>query len=169
MENLVRRSLPGTAAKNHAIFSECLNMMRRIYDAKADENTRPYPGIPELLNQLSDRGIKMNILSNKPDDLTQKVVGKFLAMWHFEAVMGERPPIPRKPDPTSAVGIAHQLAISPEKFIYLGDTSTGMETANRAGMSAVGALWGFRDAEELIASGARKLIKSPSELLSLLG
>ncbi len=169
MENLVRRSLPETAAQNPVIYSDCLSTMRRIYGAKADKSTRPYPGIPELLDQLSDRRIKMSILSNKPDDLTQKVVVKFLAKWRFEAVMGERPPTPRKPDPTSAIGIAHQLAIHPEKFIYLGDTSTDMETATGAGMYAVGALWGFRDAEELVASGARKLIESPSELLSLLG
>ena len=85
-----------------------------------------------------------------------------------ELVLGERPSVPRKPDPSSALEIARRLAIEPADFLYLGDTATDMKTANGAGMFAVGVLWGFRDAEELIASGAAKLISTPAQLLELL-
>jgi phosphoglycolate phosphatase len=43
-----------------------------------------------------------------------------------------------------------------------------MKTGRAAGMLAVGALWGFRTAEELLANGADVLIASPEELLGLL-
>jgi phosphoglycolate phosphatase len=110
----------------------------------------------------------MAVLSNKPHDLTQKVIEMLLPSWRFEAVMGERPPIPRKPDPSSALEIASRLGVEPAGFLYMGDTATDMRTANAAGMYAVGALWGFRNAEELIESGAKKLIAKPVELLELL-
>jgi phosphoglycolate phosphatase len=82
--------------------------------------------------------------------------------------VGARPRVPLKPDPSSALEIANRLKLGPARFVYLGDTATDMKTANAAGMFAVGALWGFRDAAELIAGGAAKLIEKPAELLELL-
>jgi phosphoglycolate phosphatase len=59
------------------------------------------------------------------------------------------------------------LGFSPHEILYLGDTNTDMQTAVRAEMYPVGALWGFRTADELRASGARTLIRQPLELLEL--
>jgi phosphoglycolate phosphatase len=61
-----------------------------------------------------------------------------------------------------------QLRVSPERFLYLGDTSTDMRTARGAGMFAVGVLWGFRSAEELTESGAQALVEHPRKVLELL-
>jgi len=168
MENLVKRSLPDSARTDPAIVSESLQVMRQTYDHNWKMSTRPYPGIPQLLDSLTDRKVKMAILSNKPDDFTRKIVRELLASWRFEIVMGERASVPRKPDPASAIEIAKRLGIRPENFLYLGDTATDMRTANAAGMFAVGALWGFRDAVELESSGAKELISTPVEILRLL-
>jgi len=107
----------------------------------------------------------MAVLSNKPDDFTKKMVKSFLGSWEFHPVLGERAGLPRKPDPAGALEIASILKVQPERFLYLGDTDTDMKTAVSAGMFPVGALWGFRSAEELLSSGARKLIGRPQELL----
>ena len=168
MENLVRRSLPDSVKTDPRLISRCIEMMRQIYERNWNVKSRPYPGIPELLDALTARGLKMAVLSNKPHVLTQRVIEDLLPAWRFEVVMGERPPVPRKPDPSSALEIANRLGVEPAGFLYLGDTATDMKTANSAGMYAVGALWGFRNAEELILSGAKKLIAKPAELLELL-
>jgi phosphoglycolate phosphatase len=76
--------------------------------------------------------------------------------------------MPHKPDPAGAFEISKELRVSPMEFLYLGDTSIDMQTATAAGMYPVGALWGFRTADELLASGAKKLIQYPTELLALL-
>jgi len=168
IENLVRRSLPDSAKTDPELISRCIETMQQIYGRNWNVNSRPYPGIPELLDALTARGLKMAVLSNKPHVLTQRAIEKLLPTWRFEVVMGECPPVPRKPDPSSALGIANRLGVEPAGFLYLGDTGTDMKTANAAGMYAVGALWGFRNAEELIQSGAKKLIAKPAELLELL-
>lgn len=168
MENLVRRSVPDWAKTDRRMISRCLETMQQIYERNWNVKSRPYPGIPELLDALTARGLKMAVLSNKPHDLTQRAIEGLLPVWRFEVVMGERPPVPRKPDPSSALEIANRLGVEPAGFLYLGDTATDMKTANAAGMYAVGALWGFRNAEELISSGAKKLIAKPAQLLELL-
>ncbi len=168
MENLVLRSLPDSAKNDPRLISRCLEMMSKSYERNWSVKTRPYPGIAELLDALRARGLKMAVLSNKPHDFTLKLVEELLPAWRFEAVVGARPPIPLKPDPSSALEIANMLGVGPARFLYLGDTATDMKTANTAGMFAVGALWGFRGAAELIAGGAAKLIGKPAELLELL-
>lgn len=168
MENLVRRALPDSAGSDPTVVSEALQWMRQTYDRNWKKKTRPYPGIAEMLDELTRNRIRMAVLSNKPDQFTQKVMKELLSSWNFEVVMGERTSVPRKPDPVSALEIAARLAIKPSDFLYLGDTGTDMLTANAAGMFAVGALWGFRNAGELLSSGAKQLIRSPSEVLCLL-
>ncbi len=167
MENLVIRTLPDPERANAALVRECLEVMRRKYSLNWKNKTRPYPGIPQMLDELSRRGMKMAILSNKPDDFMREMASELLPSWRFETVMGERPPVPRKPDPSAALLISDMLGISPDRFLYLGDTATDMRTANGAGMYAVGVLWGFRSREELLANGAKRLISHPSELLDL--
>ena len=127
--------------------------------------TRPYPGVPDLLTGLSRRALPMAVLSNKPDEFTQLCVTRLLRGWHFQAVQGATPELPRKPDPRGALAIAARMGVAPGEILYLGDTNTDMQTAVAAGMFPVGALWGFRTAEELLAAGAAALAKTPTEVL----
>ena len=83
----------------------------------------------------------------------------------FRIVLGAKAGIPPKPDPTAALIIAKMLEISPQEIIFLGDSSIDMQTAEASGMYGVGALWGFRPADELIAGGARIVLRNPPDLL----
>ena len=163
---LVRRALP--ASTDEAAVVRAVDVQRQEYGRRWANKTRLYAGIPELLDALTARGLKRTIFSNKPDNFTRVTVEKFLSRWTFAVIRGERPPTPVKPDPAGALNVAEELGLSPAEFIYLGDTNTDMACANAADMYAVGALWGFRTAEELQAAGARKLLRRPIELLDLL-
>ena len=166
IENEARRALPKDHLDEKTV-AECVSIAEKEYHRRWSENTAPYRGIPELLLGLDERGIRKAVLSNKPDKFTQVMVSKLLAKWRFEIVRGAMPSIPKKPDPTGALQIADELGIDAGKFIYLGDTDTDMRTANAAGMYAVGALWGFRTAEELKANGAKVLAERPGDVLKL--
>ncbi len=166
VEALARRVLP-EGHRDEAAIAACIEQMREEYKDRWDKKTRPYPGIPELLDALTERAVKLGVLSNKPDATTRTMVAALLPRWSFDDVVGARPEVPRKPDPAGALEIARRLAVAPAEFLYLGDTDTDMKTAVAAGMFPVGALWGFRDAEELTASGAKVLIEKPTDLLGL--
>jgi phosphoglycolate phosphatase len=165
MDVLTRRALPSGITEAEA--DQCVVAMQEEYSKNWAEKTRPYKGIPELLESLAGRDVKVAILSNKPDDLTKAVVKKLLPHWRFKPVIGARLAVPKKPDPAMALEIASDLNVLPKQFLYLGDTDTDMKTANAAGMYPVGALWGFRTANELTLSGAKTLIENPMELMEL--
>ena len=167
VETEARRALPESArdpefVRKVAVYSE------EIYDKCWGDNTHPYPGIPELLTELPRRGLSLVILSNKNDRFTKVMVEKILSQWRFKIVQGALPNVPLKPDPTMALQIAKKLGIAPEQFLYLGDTSTDMQTAVSAGMFPVGCIWGYRTADELLESGAKALINTPAEVLDII-
>ena len=164
---LAMRALP-EVNRDTATFDRLITHINEEYSKRWSNNTRPYPGIPEMLQAVTDTGIKMAILSNKPQSSAGEMVNHLLPKWHFELVVGAKPSVPKKPDPTAALRIAERLKIPPTEFLYLGDSGVDMKTAKAAAMYPIGALWGFRTADELRASGAKELIRSPSDLIPLL-
>jgi len=166
MLNLARRALPPDR-RQEELAVQVAAAMREEYGRHWQDATLPYPGIPELLAALRTRGLKLAVLSNKPDEFTKIMVGAYFPVEWFSLVEGALPSRPLKPHPAGAVEIAARLHLAPRECLYCGDTDIDMETAQAAGMFPVGVLWGFRRAEELVAHGARALIDVPAELLPL--
>ncbi|HCO94353.1 MAG TPA: HAD family hydrolase [Phycisphaerales bacterium] len=163
---LALRVLPEEHQDDETV-ERCREIIRAEYVKCWADNTRPYPGVPEMLAELEARCIPMTMLSNKPHPATKRVVEGFFPDYHFRIVRGALPSVPIKPDPAGAIQIAEELGIPPERFVYLGDTNTDMRTAVAAGMFAAGALWGFRTAGELTENGAKVLLKTPLEVVNL--
>jgi phosphoglycolate phosphatase len=162
---LCARALP---PHRQELVEDLLRLMRDRYAQHWADNTRLYPGITELVLALVERRYKVAVLSNKPDEFTHQVVAHYFQPNPFHAVRGQLPGVPLKPDPTAALDIARQLDVPAPEWLYLGDTNTDMRTAGAAGMFPVGVLWGFRDREELLESGARALVEQPEQILTLL-
>jgi len=167
IEEMVRRTfaLRGIGPLSDAEVAGVVTDYRREYQSCWRSHSRPYPGVPELLDELARRRVKTAILSNKSHLFTTAMTAELLAGSRFDLVRGAVPGVPHKPDPASALSIAGELGVEPAACIFLGDTNVDMKTATAARMFAVGALWGFRTADELLASGAAALISSPHELL----
>lgn len=150
------------------VIQQAVSLFESHYSKQFNQNTKLYDGVSKMLTFLQTRGFKMAILSNKPDSFTKMCAVKYLRSWNFDVVFGAREGVPRKPHPKGALDISALLDIAPDRCYYLGDTMIDMQTANNAGMIALGALWGFREENELREHGAKYLIKSPSEVIKLL-
>jgi phosphoglycolate phosphatase len=166
VDNLIMRALPESEGAP-GIVSEVAALYREEYHRRWSETTRVYDGVPELLDELSDRRLHMAVLSNKPHDFTCLCVERFLSRWKFAAVLGASKNFPPKPDPASAWHIASTINVAPEEFACLGDTATDMRTAVSARMCPVGVLWGFRSEAELRESGAKQTLAHPLDALQL--
>ncbi len=130
-----------------------------------DKSTSLYDGIPELLTALNQYDIPLTILTNKLQPHAELCVERFMSQWRWQIVLGSGDHVPKKPDPKGALQVAATLGAAPKSCLYFGDTDVDMLTAKRAGMTAVGVLWGFRDRAELERTGADFIIEHPSELL----
>ncbi len=164
MANLACRVLPEGHWDLETIH-RCVKLVKKQYAKTWHKTTKPYEGIEGLLDELVARKVKIAILSNKPDEFTKQNAKRFLKKWKFTAVVGAREGVPIKPDPTAALDIAKKFKLSPKDIVFAGDTNTDMLTAKSAGMLGVGVLWGFRGKRELLANGAKAVIKKPGELL----
>ncbi|MEJ2655977.1 MAG: HAD family hydrolase [Desulfobacterales bacterium] len=164
---LVERALPEKYRDNEMIDA-CLKEYIEDYSYNYHVKSKLYFGISHLLDALTEKGLRLAILSNKPDALAQKCVEAFLSEWNFDVVFGQRDSIPRKPNPQGALEVVKKMSIPPSHFLFLGDTAIDMKTAVSAGMYPVGVLWGFRSLKELKENGAWAVIGEPMELLNII-
>lgn len=138
------------------------------YAAHTRVTSRPYDGVPEMLQALQEKGLRLAVFSNKPDADTKNVVSYYFPDVQWTVVRGQVEGVPVKPDPAGALATAKGMGLSPEEILYLGDTATDMRCAVNAGMYPVGALWGFRTREELEESGAKVILTQPLDILEAL-
>ena len=150
------------------LADEIVEGFRAEYDRRWAENSRSYDGMVEALQRLHEAGVRLAVLSNKPDSFTQVMVRRLLPAELFDAVLGHREPFPIKPAPDSTLHILRQLGVSPERAALVGDSDVDILTARNAGIVPIGVDWGFRPREELIEAGARYMASSPSALASWL-
>lgn len=164
VSKLMERALPegDRSPESVAIAAE---EFAREYDLRWHNKSQPYGGIGELLRDVLARRIKLAVLSNKPQRFTEVCVRRWFGDVPFDPVFGQREGVARKPDPAGVFEILKSWRLSPEQVWYVGDSSVDMETATRAGVTAIGVTWGFRDREELVRLGATRVIDRPSELL----
>ena len=161
---LIERSLPADKKQER---DTCLAEFRTFYEQHLMDFTAPYDGILPLLDALRARGKTLAVLSNKYDPAAKRLVTHYFGD-RVTLTLGERPNVPRKPDPTSALEIIDTLNADKAQTIYVGDSGVDMNTAKNAGLYAVGVTWGFRSKEVLLENGADILIDHPDELLNLL-
>lgn len=165
VRRLVERCIP-EEKRTEAMIDECLDDFRTAYNERMMNRTQPYDGIVDTLKKLHEQGVSIGVMSNKYDHAAKALVRHYFGDL-VQLTLGERPGIPRKPDPASTLELMHELGGVPETTLYIGDSSTDMQTACNAGLTAVGVMWGFRSPEELEETGASALVAEPAELLPL--
>lgn len=138
----------------------------RRYESDPLKLVEPYPGIPALLQQLKEQGMKLGVLSNKPDNMARAIVQALFGALPDQA-HGQREGVPTKPDPTAVLAMAADLGVRPDRVLYVGDSGVDMATGKNAGMHPCGVLWGFRGEPELRENGAEFLAHTAQELCSI--
>lgn len=145
-----------------------IDLARARYRTRPLQATRPYAGVPELVEALSRRGVILGVLSNKPHDLTVRMVDHFWPNNPFRFVQGYVAEASRKPDPRHLLEMCSAAGIVPRDCCMIGDTPTDVATAQAAGAGHVAVTWGFRTHEDLRAGGAERMVDRPEEVLAAL-
>ena len=164
-KELIRKSLIADGDTELVHFDSVMEAYNRIFEEYCMYEVKPYDGIRELLKALKEKGLHLAVNSNKPQPRTVDVVEEIFGKDTFDLLVGQCEERRRKPAPDGVNYILEQLHLNREDVLYIGDTCTDMQTGKSAGVFTVGALWGFRDRQELVENHADAIIEKPLDLL----
>jgi len=163
---LIDRAMPEETDEEKK--EKVLNEYRAFYSRDLMKKTRPFTNMVRILQELTDNGLKIAVVSNKPDNDTKRLILHYFPDVHFSYVSGSRGDIPHKPDPASVQLALNAMGTLPKDTLYIGDSDVDIETGKNAEIATVGALWGYRGREELESAGADFLAEKPYDLLKIL-
>ena len=166
IRNLVTQALPEEKSGDEALIDSALADFKSYYTSHIDVNTRPYPGIQELLKWLYGQGVQIAIVSNKFQEGTEYLIHKFFPDISFAALLGNRPGFPLKPDPEIVAEVLAKTGVNKEEAVLVGDSRTDMATAANGGIAGIAVNWGYRPMQGI---PGLTVARSAAELPALLG
>ncbi len=167
INKLFERALPEGEKTEENILSVRKEFLKH-YDAHNTDFSTPYPGIPELLRELQQRGLMLAVASNKYQSATQRLIAHYFPNIHFIAILGQRESIPVKPDPTVVNEIISIAKVNRDEVLYVGDSGVDMQTTKNAKVTGVGVTWGFRPRQELEKFQPDYIVDNAEDILKLI-
>lgn len=164
---LIERALPDDR-RTPEIIAEARAIFVDYYNTHCCDATKPYPGIRELLLDLSNRGINLAVASNKYQAAVERIINHYFSDCNFKAIFGQREGIPVKPDPSIVFEVLTSCPTPKAETLFIGDSGVDIETARRACVDSVGVTWGFRPRKELIDAYADFIVSDPDEIIDLI-
>ena len=146
---------------------EAIRVFRSRYLTVGKFENVPYPGIPELLSQLRDMGLRLFVATSKPEDTARQILEKFQLASYFEEICGATFDHSRE---TKESVIAYLIEKNQgiEKALMIGDTDFDVIGANAHHIPTLGVAWGFGTRESMLRAGAAAVADTPEELLHLI-
>ena len=165
---LVKRVI--TAAGVNAALDEALALFLAAYDSRLTHHTRPYDGIPALLDELEAVDMVMAVLTNKPLEQSVRILDAFDLSNHFKWVIGGDGPWPRKPAPDSMQFLMQKADANSGETVLVGDSSVDLQTSRNAGVPICLARYGFgfADLPATDLRGDESFVDAPSEISGVL-
>ena len=162
---LIQKAVPvGTKEeKLNAVFED----FKLYYAAHCADKTRPYEGVANMLLELRRQGVFTAVVSNKADFAAKELVDRYFSGL-FDAVVGEKEGVPRKPAPDSVLAVMRSLGCAATETVYIGDSDVDVETARNAEVDGIFVDWGFRSADLLRACSAATIVSTPEEIVKIL-
>lgn len=163
---MIERAAPSELSDSPIIL-ELKEMFMQYYAEHYADNTTAYEGLIDLVESLKKKGIKLAVVTNKAQEMAQKVVEKLFGN-SFDYILGLREGIPAKPDPTGIFMAMKELSVEPSECAFVGDTGMDVAGGVNAGAYPIGVLWGFREKDELVKFGAKEFASTAEELLNII-
>ncbi len=148
-------------------FEQAFEVFKEHYSQHCNDTTRPYDGVLELIKDLSEKGYKMAIVSNKYYDAVVELNNLYFGDY-IDVAIGEKEGIRKKPAPDTVQVALSMLDSTQEESVYIGDSEVDIQTAKNSGLDCISVLWGFRDIDFLKEQGATVTADTPQKVSQLL-
>ncbi len=140
------------------------------YERRMTERTYVFDGVTDLIAAITRRGMQWGVVTNKATRFTAPLTAAMDLFKGAGAIISGDTTPHAKPHPAPLLEAAARLGVPPAQCIYVGDDERDVVAGLAAGMGTVAAAYGYLGtAANLSAWGSHASIKSPSELLNLIG
>lgn len=161
---LVRRAMGPQASE--ALIEEAVSYFVKYYRAHALANTRLYPGVQSLVDELASEGHTLAILTNKPVRISTDIIAALGLARQFKKIYGGDSFLQKKPDPVGITTLIRETATTPAHTWMVGDSGVDVLTARNAQVRVCGVAWGFQP-EAFAKYPPDVVIQKPAELLEV--
>jgi phosphoglycolate phosphatase len=124
-----------------------LNSFIDYYTGHLTDSTRPYPGVKDTLEMLSE--YKKAVISNKMESMSRRILSDLGLMKCFDAVLGSDSTDEKKPSPKPLLQVMNMFSLRPDESVMVGDSSFDIEAGRAAGTVTVAVTYGFRAPDTL--------------------
>lgn len=162
---LIKRAVPFGTAEND--IAETLSVFKEHYSIHLNDNTRPYPGVCEMLELLKQNGIKTAVVTNKAHDAACELTASFFGSL-IDVTVGQKDGVPTKPDPETLREAMKATGADEKTSIFIGDSDVDVLTAHNGNLKCIGVTWGFRNRKNLLSAGADFLADTAQEIIEIL-
>ncbi len=136
--------------------------------ANHDAMVKAFPGVPELLGELSARGVRMGLVTSKLEPSARRSLEHLGIARHFEVVVGTEATARHKPDPEPVLHALERLGVAPGDAAFVGDSPHDVAAGNAAGVATVATLWGPFTRDELAPARPSAWAEAPGEVIPVL-
>ena len=165
IRKLIERATPDGISEEDTVKTH--EAFTAYYSVHCKDKTKPYDGIPELVAELRENGIRTAVVSNKADYAVKALCEEYFGTL-FDISIGEREGIRKKPAPDSVLEVMRLMGADAEHTIYIGDSDVDIMTAKNSGIGCIGVSYGFRGRDFLKEHGAEVIADTVAELRELL-
>jgi phosphoglycolate phosphatase len=141
--SLVRRALDAADPEQRVPRDDVI--LRRFlghYQAVLLNTTVPFPGVVEGLSRLTEAGVPLAVVTNKPLEPAMECLEGLGLTRYFGAILGGDTLPTKKPDPALLQEAARRLGVRLDRCLMVGDSDVDVDAAINAGIPAVWCSWG---------------------------
>lgn len=164
-EKQIRRAVPEGTSEGKIM--ETLAAFRAYYQDHCQIKTKVYDGLLDVLSELEEKGVKMAVVSNKPDAAVKKLSREYFGD-RLDYAIGPSDGVRCKPYPDMAEEALKALGVEKKDAVFVGDSEVDVQTGLNAGLDVIAVSWGFRSREVVIEAGAKMIADDASELEKLI-
>ena len=170
-EGIHRLVEKGYALHNRSLSLNDLNRRTAefavIYEAHIVDQTRPYPGVLAGLEALRQMGLKIAVVSNKAQHLTDHLLLRLKLSSCFDLILGARIDLPKKPAPDMLHFALREFSAGSDEAIFVGDSIADVRAAQAAVLPCI-LIEGGYTVEAATKLGAWKTVSDFQELVKFL-
>lgn len=167
MWNLIRRALPDDKKNDDNLVDELVEILNTYYTEHCIDESQAYKFTEEVLKEIKNKGIKISVISNKPNKMVHQILDKVFPDITFDYVSGHKEGFNHKPDPGLLLFALEEQGLKPREVILIGDSLTDLKTANNAEIEPILVRNGYEN-QKLIEETEAKKINNFKEILKFI-